>query len=515
MRQPTLISCLPRGHENVAGKLRSYGLSRLLSELGYRDPQPPIIVLAFREFDEFVSPSFDGKIHPAVFGSLLAWNPDYLEATRGDWRRPVVIVAIGSLHTVEPMPNLAPFTSQLLGTSDADRPVYITEDNIPPRRLASPDGRSVVSGGGLKLLTPDRMQPSPPHQHLTARNLRVGVDAESVQNAVCFPVHPGETELWEAWGSLDYDGHGPMLRRAVAEFDPDPLFVCVRVSGGQIEIIRNGSIEPASPDPVELGMLIQGSAMFQLADGPHPGLSSQLADAGQLGRTVVIVPRSENDDAPLPDWYVRALAEGLRRVGGPPRPVFVYDGGYEINADDVEDVFDRLRSVTPELHWRRGEDTRLSEESREFVPRYERDSPPGYESAGEVASAIAAIDRQRAAALYGDARPARPAEVTETEIATVYRRWREDFQEAERALSTLSANRVADLQARARMILQSLWERPRQGDTSSAMAMQNLWDRMAQRVAFRLYEDGQSETAAWANAAAMVATVPSLGPTER
>ncbi|WP_446689112.1 WXG100-like domain-containing protein [Saccharopolyspora phatthalungensis] len=492
--RPSLVSCLGSAHAGVPDQLRSFGIPRLLSELGYSGPQPPIVLLTSRQGEDFILPDERRRIPPGPFGSVLAKSPKYLDAMGEDWRRPVVIVTVGGTrHQRDAMTGLHPLTQGLLGTTDADRPVYITEDNIVPSRLASPAGGSVVSGG-LRLLTTDQKQPLPPQQKLQSHNLRIGVGAESAHNAVCFPAHPGDADEWRTWGSLDYAGHGPMLRRAVAEFDPDPLFVCVRAFDGKVLATPNGSDQPGAPDPVELGTLILSSPDFQLAD------------TGQLGRTVVVVPIWGS--TPLPDWYARALAEGLRQVGGPPRPVYVYDG-YSHSASDTDAVLDRLRNVTPELHWRRAGDVRDPEESREFVPHYEPDSPPSYESAGEAASAVAAVDRQREAALSGATRPALPAEITEAAIATVRQRWSEEFQEAERALSALPANWLADLQARATTILASMWPRPRQSDTPSAMAMQDLWDRMAQRIAYRLSADAP-ETSAWAEAAAMVAPVLSL-----
>ncbi|MBB5159601.1 WXG100-like domain-containing protein [Saccharopolyspora phatthalungensis] len=489
-QRPWLISLLGSAHADVADQIRSFGVSRLVSELGYRGRQQPIVILTSRVGEYFITPGGNRKVLPERLASILARDLKYLEATRGDWRRPVMIVPVGQPHDADAMTDLTPFTSHLLGTPDADRPVYIADDNVRADRLAMPDGVLIVTSG-LRLLTPDRMQPPSPQEELITQTLWVGVDWESPSNGACFPVRPEDEEAWERWGSLNYDGHGPMLRRAVAEFDPDPLFVLVRVQDEGI-VVRNAQNETVSPDPVELGAFIQRCLEFELVD------------AGQLGRTVVLVAISE--DAPLADWYARALAEGLRRVGGPPRPVYVYDGYYE-EAVDTDEVLDRLRSVTPELHWRRAGDVRDVEAPREFVPRYERESPLSYDGAGEVAAVIAAVDRQRAAAVSG---AARPAEVTETEIATIYQRWRADFEEAERALSALPADWLADLQATARTILDSVWQRPRQGDTSSAMAMQNLWERMAHRVAFRLYGDGTSETGAWADAAAMVASIPSL-----
>ncbi|WP_446689098.1 WXG100-like domain-containing protein [Saccharopolyspora phatthalungensis] len=529
-RRPALISYLdPSSQAEVLDQVRSLGISRLLSELGYRGAQHPIVVLTSAGFGRFMTPY--GELSPAQLGDFLAEDPKYLEATQGDWRRPVVIVPVRlPPHYVDEASDITPLTAHLLGTPDADRPVYISAD------IMSVGGLTMQEGGrlpGPKLLTPERMQPPGTQQELGSQTLRVGVGEESALNAVGFPVESEDLAAWEDWGSLNYDGYGPMLRRAVGEFDPDPLFVFVKVSDEQVVVVRDRAHEPEprsesepgwwesdaesapesapepgqmheSPDPVELGMLIQRSPHFQHLEYP----TSAVADAGQLGRTVVIVPMSENG-RPLPDWYARALAEGMRRVGGPPRPVYVYDG-YHNEAYDTDSVLDRLRSVTPELHWRQAGEVRDPVEPREIVPHYERDSLPSYENAGEVASAVAAADQQREAALSGAARPTRPAEVTEAEIATVRQRWNQEFQEAERALSTLTADRVADLQARASTILAGMWQRPRQGDTSPAMAMQDLWDRMAQRVAFQLSNDGRSETGAWADAAAMAATIPSL-----
>ncbi len=484
---------MDRVYEDVVGQLRSYGLSRLLSELGYRDPQPPVVVLAFVEFDKFLSPDGAKRLAPGNFASLLARNPDYLDATRGDWRRPVVIVTFGPGHNPDAVPDLVSFAAQLLGTSDADRPVYITENNISQLRLKSPERGSAVSGG-LSQLTPGAMLSPPPKEELLSEEFRVGIGPESASNAVSFPPQP-DVPYWQAWGSLDYPGYGPMLRRAVAEFDPDPLFVFVYVQDGKI-LVRNGNSAIVSPEPVVLGMNMQHSRDFQNAD------------RGQLGRTVVLVAMSRNG-APLPDWYARALAEGLRRVGGPPRPVFVYDG-YHQEAFHTDMVLDRLRSVTPEAHWRRAGDVPDVEHPGELVPRYEPDLPPSYASAGEVAAAVAAVDRQRAAGGSDAGRPARPGELSEIEIANVARRWSGEFEEAERVLSALPADWVADLQARARTILDSVWERPRERDSSSAMAVQGLWDRMAQRVAFRLHGDGRSESGAWADAAAMAVSYTHL-----
>ncbi|WP_446689096.1 WXG100-like domain-containing protein [Saccharopolyspora phatthalungensis] len=513
-QRPLLLSYVDDSDAGVADQVRSFGVSRLLSELGYRGPQQPIVILTSTISGSFLASA--SGLSPANFGEFLAAEPKYLEATRGDWRRPVVIVPLGGRFDSVSVEDLTPFTARLLGTPDADRPVYISHDNIPADGLAMlEDG--VVALPGLRLLTPDRMQLPRMREELESQPLRVGVAEESALNAVGFPVEPEDAGHWEQWGSLNFAGYGPMLRRAVSEFDPDPLFVFVKVSGERIVVMAHDSdSEPEpefeaayapeagrrreSPDPVEVGMLIQHSPYFQDLEYPF----SDPVDAGQLGRTVVIVPMSYGES--LPDWYERALAEGLRRVGGPPRPVYVYDG-YRHEAFGIDDVLDRLRNVTPELHWRRAGEVRDLEEHRELVPRYERDSPPSYASAGEVASAVAAVDRRRAAAVPGA--PARPAEVTETEIATLHQRWSGEFREAERVLSALPADGVADLQARAGTILESLWERPRQGDTSSAMAMQALWDRMAQRIAFRLSGDA-SETRAWAEAAAMAASVPSL-----
>ncbi|WP_446689097.1 WXG100-like domain-containing protein [Saccharopolyspora phatthalungensis] len=491
-QRPLLISSLAR-YDTRLTRLRSVGVTRLLSQLGYPGTQQPIVVLTSRQGDFFIAPGGTGNVPPARMGAVLAENPDYLEAIRGDWRRPVVIVPVGGPNDPDARTrDFTDFTTELLGNPDADRPVYIAENNIRADRLASPEDERLVEPG-LRLLTPDRMRPPPPRDDMVSHALRVGVDQESAVNAVAFPPGQDLPPQWTGWGSLERTWYGPALRRAMSEFDPDPLFVFVPVRDGQI-VVRNATGALDSPDPVALGLRMQRSSQFQHA-------------SGHIDRTVVIV--ADSFGPRIPDWYARALAEGLRRTGGPPRPVYVYDG-YHHEAFDTDAVLNRLRNVTPELSWQRPGDVRDPDDPLEIVPRYRRDLPPSYDSAGEVASAVTAVDRQRQAALSSAARATQPAEATEAEIAAVHLRWNEQFHEAERTLSTLPANWVADLQARARTILGNVWPRPRQGDTLSAMAMQGLWDRMTQRVAFRLYHDGRSETGAWADAAAMAATVPSL-----
>ncbi len=481
-RQPQLISYLMPGDAHVVGRLRSFGVSRLLSELGYRDRQQPIVVLASRVGDVLIDPERGNELRSEALGRKLARDPNYLEATRGDWRRPVVILTTGSPNDADLTRNLNALTVNLLGGPDAVRPLYISRRNV-----SSSIGGRLVFSGGLRALTPNRMQSHFPHQPLSAHTLRIG--EASTDNAVGFPVDEYDEADWEQWSSADYDWCGPMLRRTVAEFDPDPVFIFASVRAGVMEAL-NLHDRPMPSDPVALGIEISRSPAFQAVDGAAPG------------RTVVIVAVSK-DHTPLQDWYAAALAEGLRGLGGPPRSVFVYDG-YHIEASRTDIALDRLRNVTPELNWRLDGAIRDVDDPGETVPRYEHDPVPKYDDAGAVAAGIAAVDGQRESVAAGGTRP---AAITEVEIGEAYQRWNEDFWEAERTLGALPADWLADLQARARMILGSLWERPEQGHAPAQMELQSLWDRMAQRVAFRLHGDARSETDAWATASAMVAAV--------
>lgn len=88
-----------------------------------------MVVVVSQAGNKIVDP-ITGDLPAARFGRNLAREPEYLDAIRGDWRRPVVIVKVGEAGEPVESEDLDGLVMGLLGTPDPDRAVYVSEHRV-------------------------------------------------------------------------------------------------------------------------------------------------------------------------------------------------------------------------------------------------------------------------------------------------------------------------------------------------------------------------------------------------